>query len=337
MREAAIVSDADTAFAPTVSLEAGPLASLLDSLDLADEGPAARMGGGIELAPPETIREGFIETWEILSQSLGLGIDADRALADLGPLVLYDIPDGTRSTLTVPMDYDVELDAGLYCLGLVHTLQSLGVRASIVMTHTAYNRERGPEDTRRFLNAMRRGIDVVRGYAQRQGVAVHLHGVRPGYELEAALRDAFPPPPKPTFDAHLLLDYEEEWFLTPEGRAALEAMPEVDVVMRHTKLQVSGGWLPIRMRKAAYVYSQNGSLFSNWTFDEYASTVAIAYLAKVLHRGEALTKTYVSIDEIKERYRERELNLRQRVVRVRPKPRKLFVLGSPIGLVQVYA
>jgi len=31
------------------------------------------------------------------------------------------------------------------------------------------------------------------------------------------------------------------------------------------------------------------------------------------------------------------VKLGQRVIRVRPKPKKLFVLGSPGGLLQVYA
>jgi hypothetical protein len=65
--------------------------------------------------------------------------------------------------------------------------------------------------------------------------------------------------------------------------------------------------------------------------------VAVALLAKLLHSGEALTKQYVSVDEIKDRYQQRELRLEQRVVRLKDKPRKLFVLGSPTGLIQVYA
>jgi len=58
--------------------------------------------------------------------SLGLGVDPDKALLGVRDLVMYDIPDGTRSTLSVPVEYDVEADAGLYCLALVHTLASLG-------------------------------------------------------------------------------------------------------------------------------------------------------------------------------------------------------------------
>jgi len=144
-------------------------------------------------------------------------------------------------------------------------------------------------------------------------------------------------PSHPKFDAHFLMDYEEEWFLSPEGRALLEVLPPIDVVVRHTKLGISGGWIPTRMRKAAYVYSQNGTVHSNWNFNEYAAMVAVTYLAKILHEGEALSKTYASIDEIKARYRDREIRLRQKIVRLSSKPRKLFVVGSPVGLIQVYA
>lgn len=313
--------------------------SLLESADYVDEPNTlpARSGEGLALATPEKIREAFGRAWECLSHSLNLGIAPQDALVGMQDLVLYDIPDGTRSTLSVPLTMDVQTDAGMYCLALVHTLASLGARKAVILTHTAYNRERGPEDTRRFLEILEKGIEPFRGYARRHRVGMHLYGLHAGYELAPKLLKAFPMPEAPGFDAHFLLDYQEEWFLTPEWRAYLEALPDIDVVVRHTKFQVSGGWIPMRMQRAAFLYSQNGSLFSNWTFDEYAAMVAVAYAAKVLQKGEALTKRYVSIDEIKDRYRQRELGLGQRVVRLAPKPKKLFVIGSPVGLIQVYA
>src|SRR5213594_3823779 len=196
---------------------------------------------------------------------------------------MYDIPDGTRSTLSVPVTGDVDADAALYCLALVHTLASLGARTNVIMTHTVYNRDRGPEETKRFLEILLKGIDPFREYARRHGLAIHLEGISEGYELEQEFNRAFP------------------------------------------------------MRKAAYVYSQNGTVHSNWNFNEYAAMAAVTYLAKLLNEGEALSKTYASIDEIKARYRDREIRLRQKIVRLTPKPRKLFVVGSPVGLIQVYA
>ncbi|HWM51457.1 MAG TPA: hypothetical protein VNO76_08955, partial [Thermoplasmata archaeon] len=252
-------------------------------------------------------------------------------------LVMYDIPDGTRSTLSVPVNYDIEADAGLYCLALVHTLASLGAKSNVILTHTAYNRERGPEETKRFLDVLTKGIDPFRHYARRHGIAIHLEGVSSGYELEGAFRRAFPLPPEAKFDAHFLMDYEEEWFLTPSGRELLDLLPTIDVVVRHTKLGIAGGWIPTRMRRASYVYSQNGSVHSNWNFEEYAAMVAVTYLSKLLHQGEGLSKTYASVDEMKARYRDREIKLRQKIIRLRPTPKKLFVLGSPVGLIQVYA
>ncbi len=325
--------------ATDADLQADMLESLVESADYVDvrKPLPARSGSGLQLAIPEAIRDAFVAAWEGLSHSLHLEVGPGRALDEIGNLVLYDIPDGTRSTLSVPPAMDVETDAGMYCLALVHTLASLGAKRAVLLTHTIYNRERGPEDTKRFLEIMARGVDPFQGYARRHGIAMHLHGMHEGYELGPLLSRAFPPPRDPRFDAHFLLEYEEEWFLTPEGRALLETIPEIDIVVRHTKLQVSGGWIPLKMRKSAYVYSQNGSLNSNWSYDEYAAMIAVALAAKLLHKGEGLTKQYVSVDEIKDRYRQRELNLQQRVVRLKEPARKLFVIGSSAGLIQVYA
>ena len=313
--------------------------SLVESADYVDGRTPlpARSEGALQLATPEAIRAAFADSWDALSHSLGLGISPDQALRGVRDLVMYDIPDGTRSTLSVPVHYDVEADAGLYCLALVHTLASLGARTNVILTHTAYNRERGPQETKRFLEVLAKGIDPFRDYARRHGIAIHLEGLREGYELEGAFRRAFPLPADSKFDAHFLLDYEEEWFLTREGQALLDLLPTIDVAVRHTKLGIAGGWIPTKMRRAAYVYSQNGTVHSNWNSGEYAAMVAVTYLAKILHQGEAFSKTYASIDEIKARYRDREIKLRQKIIRLRPKPAKLFVLGSPVGLIQVYA
>src|SRR5207244_6491567 len=206
-----------------------------------------------------------------------------------------------------------------------------------IQIHTLYIRDLGPEETKRFLKILLKCIDPFREYARRHGLAIHLEGISEGYELEQEFNRAFPMPAHAKFDAHFLLDYEEAGFLSPDGRALLEALPPIDVGVRHTKCGISGGWIPIRMRKAAYVYSQNGTVHSNWNFNEYAAMVAVTYLAKLLNEGEALSKTYASIDEIKARYRDREIRLRQKIVRLTPKPRKLFVVGSPVGLIQLYA
>jgi len=293
-------------------------------------------GADFTLATPEDIRDTFRSVWDHLVTELGLDCTIDEALESMADLVVYDIPDGTRSTLTVPPMMDVDLDAGMYCLALVHTLKALGAKKAVVMTHTAYNRARGPLDTARFLKMMAKAIEPVAQYSRRHRVKLQLIGQSAGYELEGLLAKSIPEFDNAPFEADFLVDYAEELFLTPEGRADLARIPEIDVCIRHTKLQVSGGWIPTKMLKSSYVYSQNGTLFSNWTADEYVVLAAVALLSKKMMSGEILGKTYLDVDDVKRRFQLRELNLFQKSVRLRPDPKKLFVIGSPIGLYQIY-
>jgi len=314
------------------------LSSLLESVDYGRKPHREAEGPGADftLAPPEDIRESFCSIWEQLARDLDLEIHGEDALAAVQDLVLYDIPDGTRSTLTVPPMMDVDLDAGMYCLALVHTMKSLGARKVVVMTHTAYNRARGPEDTQRFLKVMAKAVEPVAQYARRHHVKLELVGQAPGYELEGLLSRSLPAFDDASFEAYFLVDYAEELFLYDAGRSVIARLPDIDVCVRHTKLQMTGGWIPTRMLRSSYVYSQNGTLFSNWSPDEYAALAAVSLLSKKLMSGEILGKAYLDVDDVKRRFQLRELNLFQRTVRLRQNPRKLFVIGSPIGLHQIY-
>src|SRR5437016_13162593 len=102
---------------PPASIDAKPVddrlqedlfQSLVESADYVDglTSLPARSGEPLQLATPEAIRASFAESWEALSHSLGLGVDPDQALLGVRDLVMYDIPDGTRSTLSVPVEYD---------------------------------------------------------------------------------------------------------------------------------------------------------------------------------------------------------------------------------------
>ena len=289
------------------------------------------------LASEDAVRAAFLNTWDVLQESLDLEMDAEEALRSVRDLTIYDIPDGTRSTLTVPVDMPVEWDAALYATQFVHTLRSLGAQRAVVMVHTRYNRRRGQEETRRFLDLIARGAETLIAYARERDVQLDLVGMGEQYELYRLLSDSVPTIPSPAFLAHFLLDYEEEFFLEVDGQRTIERLPDIDVTIRHTKLQISGGWIPRRMLSSAYLYSQNGTLASNWRYDEHSIQIAIALLAKELLRGEVLTKSYRTIDEVKERHQRREVGLYHRTITLRPQPRKLFLLSSPFGLVEVRA
>ncbi len=117
----------------------------------------------------------------------------------------------------------------------------------------------------------------------------------------------------------------------------MKTLPEINVHIRHTKFQPSGGWIPEKMKKSAFLYSQNGSIFSNWESDEIVTLIAMALLAKNFNITEGLDKVYTTDDEIQQRYKKRELDLFQKTVFLREHPtKKLFMLGSPNGIYQFY-
>ena len=99
-------------------------------------------------------------------------------------------------------------------------------------------------------------------------------------------------------------------------------------------------WMDIesiaKKTKSVFLYSQNGTTYSNWESDELIALVAMALLAKELNEGEVLSKTYTNNEERQQRYKKREIDLFQKTIYLRKQPRKLFMLGSPIGTYQIY-
>ena len=141
-------------------LDEGFLSSLIESVDYRRGSQRAAQAAGTDftLAPPEDVRDTFRSIWERLATEMDIDVPPNDALAMVADLVVYDIPDGTRSTLTVPPMMDVDLDAGMFCLALMHTLRALGARKAVLMTHTAYNRARGFQDTQRVLKMIAKAI-----------------------------------------------------------------------------------------------------------------------------------------------------------------------------------
>src|SRR2546422_8178785 len=67
--------------------------SLVESADYTDGRTPlpARSGGALQLATPDAIRQAFAEQWNVLSHSLGLGVDSDKAFHGLRDLFMYAI------------------------------------------------------------------------------------------------------------------------------------------------------------------------------------------------------------------------------------------------------
>lgn len=252
-------------------------------------------------------------------------------------LIIYDILDGSRTSLTSKPSIEPEDDVPLFSIALIHTLRVLGAKSCVIMIHTSYNRERGEKEFERVLGIIGSGAELVKQYSIECGIRCNCLCVNKNYKLIDLLKDIEQQTKEGTFNAYFLFDYNEKWYVTEDGVNILNSLPDINVHVRHTKFQPSGGWIPEKMSKSAFLYSQNGSVYSNWKSDELVALVTIALLAKKFNEGEMLSKVYSSNDEIRSRYIKRELDLFQKMVYLRKHPpKKLFILGSPIGTYQIY-
>lgn len=266
----------------------------------------------------------------------GINTTVKDAQESVKELVLYDILDGSRTTLTSKPFIEPKDDIALFSIALIHTLRVLGAKSCVIMLHTSYNRERGEKEFKRVLNLIKSGAELIKQYSVENGIRCNCLRVNEDYELIGLLKDVEQQTQDGTFNAYFLFDYNEEWPATKEGYDILSTLPDINVHVRHTKFQPSGGWILGKMRKSAFLYSQNGTVYSNWEPDEVVALVAMALLAKKFNEKEMLSKTYSDFNEIKQRYVKRELYLFRKVIQLKEKAKKLFIFGSPEGTYQIY-
>ncbi|MDY6964689.1 MAG: hypothetical protein SVM80_01790 [Halobacteriota archaeon] len=288
-------------------------------------------------ASPSEIHNDFQNIWSsIIKKVSDVKITVEEAQEAVKELVLYDILDGSRTTLTSRPFIEERDDVPLFSIALNHTLQALGARSSVIMVHTSYNRRRGGEDFNRILSLIESGMDLIKHHSLKYDIGWRYLCTNKDYELLDILEDVEKATQYGAFNTYFLFDYNEEWSATEDGWDTLKRLPDINVHVRHTKFQPSGGWIPGKMNRSTFLYSQNGSSYSNWRSDELVAMVAMAVLAKKFNEGEGLSKVYNSKDEVIDRYEKREVDLFQKTVYLREEPQKLFVFGSPIGVYQFY-
>ena len=250
--------------------------------------------------------------------------------------MIYEALDGSRSTLTSTQNIIPEIEGALYVLNFIHVLQALGAKTCIIMIHTSYNRNRGVNEFKNILRYIKIGAVLIKRYAVENNICCSCLYINKNYELKDLLNDVTKSTKNGKFLTYFLFDYNEEWVMTEKGANIIKNLPNIDVHIRHTKFQFSGGWIPGKMSRSAFLYSQNGSLYSNWKSDELITLISLSLLAKLINRGEALNKTYISTKEIVQRYRLRELKLFNKVICLQKNPKKIFMMGSPIGVYKYY-
>jgi len=289
--------------------------------------------------PPNNIRNIYKSIWFSIYNK----IDYDYSLPSLTDgiienLVIYDILDGTRTSLSEKPHYKIrnELEVPYYCLSFIYALSVLGAKSCVFLVHTSYNRARGKKEFERIENSIKKSYKPFKKFLKKYLIKCHCLSLNSNYEVIELLRDLENETRNGKFDAYFLFDYNDEWQKSDKGVKLIETLPEINVYIRHTKFQPSGGWIPHKMKKSSFLYSQNGTTFSNWRYDEIISLVCMALLTKILNENESLDKKYPSYNDIRYRYKRRELDLFAKTIYLRENPKKLFILGSPLGPIRVY-
>lgn len=288
------------------------------------------------LASQSSIKKYFHELWPALIQNAGLEIDVHVALKEFRNLVVYEALDGSRSTLPLNLRDNRGIEGALYVINFIHILQTLGVKTCCIMIHTSYNRKRGASEFQHILQSIESGATSIKKYALENNVRCSCFCVNTHHELTDLLHDISDATKNGLFHAYFLFDYNEEWAMSKKGQYFLKFLPDIDVHIRHTKFQFSGGWIPGKMSRSVFLYSQNGTTYTNWDTDELIVLINLALLAKLLQQGEGLNKIYTNNEELIHRYDLREKQLFNRIVRLRDHPKKLFMIGSPVGIYQFY-
>ncbi len=278
----------------------------------------------------------FCHIWKKIVRETEIDISVSTALAEFKNLMIYEALDGSRSTVISNQNFDRGIEGALYVINFIHIIKTLGAKTCLIMIHTSYNRKRTKNDFKNVLIDIESGATLVKKYAIENNICCSCICLNENHELINLLKDVSDSTKAGKFYAYLLFDYNEEWVMNEKGQNIIKILPNIDVHIRHTKFQFSGGWIPGKMSRSVFLYSQNGTTFSNWESDEIVTLMALALLTKLLHSGELLTKTYATKKEIYQRYTSRELKLFNKVINLRENPKKLFMIGSPIGMYQFY-
>jgi hypothetical protein len=282
------------------------------------------------------IQNKFHKIWKTIIQKTGLELYISKDFNELKDLVIYDILDGNRSTVITNSDVGIEFENAYFVLNFIHTLKNLGVKNCYIMVHTSYNRKRGKDEFENILKKIQQSASIIKKYAIQNKIRCFCIYPNKDYEHKTILDEINNITSNGNFNVYFLFDYNEMWITNEYVQEMFSKLPDIDVHVRHTKFQVSGGWIPEKMSHSVFLYSQNGTLHSNWNSDDLVALVALSLLTKLLHKDEILNKVYYSKQEIDIRNKIREIELFNKIIKLRANPKKLFIVGSPYGVYQFY-
>ncbi|HSP89080.1 MAG TPA: hypothetical protein VLN45_13170 [Ignavibacteriaceae bacterium] len=192
--------------------------------------------------------------------------------------VPYLYLDGHRSSSIGSSDSE-RYDGGFkFFMRFIGILKELGFRNLVTMVHTSRNcNVNGRVDS--IHSAIQKNFNSLNG--EMSSLDFKLYGDIEKYNSlgyqnfynflksveENSSRDS-------NFTNHILINYSEEWAIN--NLAKINLIPKISSVIRFTKGFVSGGWIPLKMQEATFIYSQIPSISDFWTDEAITALILIS-------------------------------------------------------------
>ncbi len=208
--------------------------------------------------------------------------------------VPYLYLDGHRSSNSGSSDLEKYSSGFRFFLRFGTMMQQLGFTKMVTMVHTSRNcKDRERIDS--IQSAVQKSIDFTDDYVSKS--KFQLYGDIESYksmgnsEFYNYLNEVDnKSPAKPDFIHHILINYSEQWAINNLDRINL--IPDISSVIRFTKGFVSGGWIPIKMQKTTFVYSQVPSVSEFWSDDGILALFLISLKNWISTKDFIGTKSY---------------------------------------------
>jgi len=213
-------------------------------------------------------------------------LDIDGSRENMEKMVIYEMTDGLR-TSTDLKGWERYFDGAMFSLRQMKILKSLG--STVMYTNIVEERhtmER--EDFSDILEALMKCPPIWEKYAMENDVKLvflgHYPKIEPTGKFGEEIDDLMEKTENNrTFTSIYLLNYSPEWAM--ENEELLKPLPNVNVTIRHTRMQVPPGMqLPPKKSDASdLVYVQTGSSSKNWSDRQLTCLSAISLRSRLLN------------------------------------------------------
>lgn len=224
-------------------------------------------------------------------------------------LVIYEMIDGMRTSADLG-DTEAYIQGGFFSARLIYLLKLLGAKACYI--NVTEERHKFRLNYKTILNALRELYPFYEKYAESYNIKYKFLG-KIGestddttlFMTELKLLEN-KTANKTGFIACFLINYSLEWAM--QNLNLFETLPDVNVIIRHTKLQAPTGMLlpPSKSDNTSLVYVQQGAPSKTWSDYQILCLIALALRSMLSNQGTQYTKTY--------RAKERDIIKRKREI-----------------------